>query len=361
MDALNHFSSPAQNFAFASVSGDIAIRVQGKFPVRRVNEGKFVLDGSISENGWQAFIPNEQNVMQKNPLRGFVSSANQYPVDNTYPYYITATSYEAYRNRRINQVLNEKTGITVNDMMKLQADNFNLKAAESLPTFLSYLDTASFTAEEISAFTILRQWNYVNDPSSEAASFYEEWWDVIMPLLWDEMKNENVALSRPTTYNTIKLIREKPDLSFFDNQKTDEKETAREILRRAFSIAVDDIENWKKENSENVRWDRFKDSFIGHLLPPMKALSIPVKTGGNHDIVNAHSRTHGPSWRMIVSLEKSGVKAWGTYPGGQSGNPGSYYYNNLLDRWTKGETYPLLFLHEAGSDKMFYSMTLNPN
>lgn len=44
--ALNHFATPAQNFVFASASGDIAIRVQGKFPVRRQMEGRFILDGS---------------------------------------------------------------------------------------------------------------------------------------------------------------------------------------------------------------------------------------------------------------------------------------------------------------------------
>ncbi len=129
IDAISSFSDPAQNFAFASVSGDIAMQVQGKFPVRRKDEGKFLLDGSKSSNGWQAFIPNDQNIGVKNPERGFVSSANQFPADSTYPYYITATSYEAYRNRRINDVLGKSTNITYRDMMKLQTDNFNLKAA----------------------------------------------------------------------------------------------------------------------------------------------------------------------------------------------------------------------------------------
>ncbi len=68
MNALNYFSIPAQNFVFASVSGDVAMRIQGKYPVRRKEEGRFVLDGSKSSDGWQAFIPNEQNVMYKNPL-----------------------------------------------------------------------------------------------------------------------------------------------------------------------------------------------------------------------------------------------------------------------------------------------------
>src|SRR5690606_23000012 len=81
MKALDYWSAPAQNFAFASVSGDIAMRIQGKFPVRREGEGRYILDGTRTSAEWQAFIPFDHNVMIKNPPRGFVSSANQFPVD----------------------------------------------------------------------------------------------------------------------------------------------------------------------------------------------------------------------------------------------------------------------------------------
>lgn len=361
MDALNHFGTPAQNFAFASVSGDVAMRIQGTYPVRRKNEGKFVLDGSKSSNGWKAYIPNEQNVMYKNPLRGFVSSANQYPADSTYPYYITAVNWEAYRNRRINQVLRESDSITVEDMMKLQGDNYNLKAAESLPTFLSQLDTTSFTAEERVVYNALKSWDHFNTAESEAASYYEAWWDKLMPMIWDEMAKDDAVLQRPTTYNTIKLIKERPDLSFFDLQETTEKETAKEILQLSFKAGVQDIIDWKKSHPTNslVEWGTFKDSYIGHLLR-IQPFNIPVKHGGNHDIVNAHSRTHGPSWRMVVSLEKTGIKAWGVYPGGQSGNPGSYYYNNLLDTWVADKHFQLSFPNAADESNSLYTVSLNP-
>lgn len=359
-EALSYFSMPAQNFVFASVSGDIAVRVQGKFPVRRPEEGKFVLDGSKRSNGWLAFIPPAHAIADKNPARGFVSSANQYPVDSTYPYYITATHYEAYRNRRINSVLKSSSNITYRDMMRLQNDNYNLKAAESLPLFLSYLDTAQLTLLQRQAYRLLRSWDHVNSANSAGASYYEAWWDNLMPLLWDEMAGQTLEL--PTTYNTIKLLKERPDLSFFDIVSTPEKEKAGDVIRKAFILAVEDIEEWKRQRTTLPIWAEYKGSYIGHLLPPLKALSIPVRTGGNHDIVNAHSRTHGPSWRMVASLEPSGVKAWATYPGGQSGNPGSAYYSNLLTRWEKGLYDPLLFMRSADDSprKILYSTQLNP-
>lgn len=361
MKALNHYSGPAQNFAFAAINGDIAMRIQGKFPVRRKDEGKFVLDGSQTSNGWQAFIPNEQNVMSKNPERGFISSANQYPADSTYPYYIQSTNYEAYRNRRINNTLRAAANVVPEDMMHLQNDNYNLKAAESLPYFLEQIATlSSLSAEEKAAIEKLKAWDYFNNVDSEGASYYEAWWDALMPLTWDEMRKDGTALSYPTTYRTIQLLKEQPNLSWFDNQQTPEKENAQSLLINAFRKSVVAIEEWKKKNNhDTVPWAEFKDSYIGHLLR-IDALSVHIKHGGNHEIVNANSRTHGPSWRMVTSMEKTGVKAWATYPGGQSGNPGSKHYDQMLGRWTSAQYFPLPFLHSQEEAGAFSTLQLNP-
>ncbi|MFN7492507.1 MAG: penicillin acylase family protein [Cyclobacteriaceae bacterium] len=361
MNALNHYSSPAQNFVFACVNGDIAMRIQGKYPIRRKNEGKFILDGTKSSSDWQAFIPNQQNVMDKNPGRGFVSSANQFPADATYPYYVQASNWEAYRNRRINQVLTELTKCTPQDLMNLQLDNFNLKASESLPTFLANLDSASLTGEALEAYTILKAWDYKNEIDSEGASYYEAWIRSFVPLVWDEFEDKKVALPWPSTYLTIKLMKEQPNLSFFDNQSTPEKETVKEIIRKSFDEAVGVIAKWKKEKNANPRWASYKDASVNHLLK-QKAFSYTIEHGGNSSIVNAHSKSHGPSWRMVVSLEKNGINAWGVYPGGQSGNPGSPYYNNLLNLWTQGKY--VKFTFSAESEKMkgkeLAIITLNP-
>jgi penicillin amidase len=342
MKALDEFKCPAQNFVFASVAGDIAMRVQGKYPVRRKDEGKFLLDGTKTAQEWQAYIPFDQNVMDKNPTRGFVSSANQYPADATYPYYITASSYEAYRNRRINQVLLSLSKATVQDMMNLQLDTYNLKAAESLPYFLSNLDSTSLTSAEKTAWQILKSWDYYNNIDSQGASYYEAWWDALAPLAWDEFDNDNSFIDFPTTFNTIKLLKEQPALPFFDIQSTGEKETAQELLRKSFKLGVEAIGKWKADKKKDPAWADFKGTIIRHLMQ-LDPLSVRVQHGGNHDIVNATTRTHGPSWRMIVSLEKSGVKAWGIYPGGQSGNTGSPFYSNMIPMWAKGNYIPLQF------------------
>jgi penicillin amidase len=203
----------------------------------------------------------------------------------------------------------------------------------------------------------------VNDEESEGASIFESWWSNLMTLTWDEMDRKDVMLSTPTQYTTAKLLREMPELQFFDLQSTPGKETARDIVRKAFTLSVDDLQKWKVEHDSAtvVPWADYKDSYVGHLLR-LPQLSIPIRHGGGRGIVNAHSRTHGPSWRMIVSLEKNGVRTWANYPGGQSGNPGSPHYRDMLDRWVKDQYYPLLFMRNAqdAATKLESTVELNP-
>jgi penicillin amidase len=55
------------------------------------------------------------------------------------------------------------------------------------------------------------------------------------------------------------------------------------------------------------------------------------------------------------------VKAWGVYPGGQSGNPGSQFYDNLVDEWRDGKYVQLHFSKSRDSYSSSKSIiTLNP-
>jgi penicillin amidase len=361
MAALDHYYFPAQNFAFASVSGDIAIRVQGKYPVRRKDEGKFVLDGSKTSTEWKAFIPFDQNVMIKNPERGFISSANQYPVDSSYPYYVHSSQWEYYRNRRINRVLSELTDITPQKMMKLQNDNYNIQAEEYLPLLLDAMKTFTLTNEEKEIMELMTKWDFVNDAVGTAPSYFESWVEEIQTAIWDEMSDSKTSMPRPSEYMTWWLLKNNPDLSFYDDQKTPEKESRNDIIKIALQKANERISKWEKANERKADWAYFKDSYVRHLLR-LAPFSIHAINGGNSNTLNASRGGWGPSWRMIVSLEKSGVKAWGVYPGGQSGNPGSPFYNNFIEPWEKAQPLPLKFVGSESelSASTFFTTTLTP-
>lgn len=63
-------------------------------------------------------------------------------------------------------------------------------------------------------------------------------------------------------------------------------------------------------------------------------------------MINATKQFHGPSWRMVVHMTDD-TEAYGIYPGGQSGNPGSRYYENFVDAWAEGKYYSLWHMKKA--------------
>ena len=362
MSALDYFSSPAQNVVFASAAGDIAHRVQGRYPLNNHEEGKFLQDGTKSSNNWTKYIPNEHNAFWKNPERGFVSSANQHPADSMYPYYITATSYEAYRNRRINDVLRTKSMVTLEDLKDLHFDNYNLKAAESLPLMLELIKGANLSARELDVIEKLKNWNYQYNRESEAAVHYDVWYEKLYMSIWDEIKSSgdnNVMLKYPTDFTTIKLMKVHPHLDFFDNKLTETKESLNDLVLLSFRQMMIDVENLKGQGE--FAWGRYKDTFVGHQLHIKPLGYNHILAGGSDNaVVNATGANHGPSQRIIVELDPSGVKAWGHYPGGQSGNPGSKFYDNMVESWANGHYYELLFLNKPNNDhpRVIFTQTL---
>ncbi len=347
--ALNHYTSPAQNFVFASKEGDIAMKVQGRFPLKWEGQGKFLMEGKNPDFEWKGFIPNEQNPSTLNPERGFVSSANQHSVDPSYPYYIFDHSFEHYRNRRLNNRLREMNQISVKDMMDLQFDNFYLHASEALPVMLGLLD--SMDVSQMDEFGIkylnqLKKWNFYAFPNQEEPTLFFVWWEKLYEEIWSKWKIEGKPIVLPNKYQTTGLLKKEPENGLFDNPATGEKETAKSLAKASFLEMVEKIK--KIENTEkDYSWANFKKTSILHLVPNFKSFShFNVYTGGGAGILNATSERHGASWRMIVEMGENG-EAWGIYPGGQSGNPGSKYYDNLLKKWANGEYVDVSLKSEA--------------
>ena len=324
VDALSHWVAPAQNFVFASTEGDIALWIQGLFPNKWEGQGKFVMDGSKSENDWQSFIPQQFNAHTKNPKRGFVSSANQHPVDEAYPYFVYNDGYETYRNRVINDFFNSKETFSIQDFKDLHNNNYNLKAAELMPYMLEHMDTSNFSKEENEIYNMAKKWQYNNDMNEVGPSIWSTWWKEVYTTLWDEFEVDSTALMSPYTYQSIYLLKHKGDDAFMDIVDTPKKENAEDLFRISFSKAVEELTARKKEHG-NLKWVNYKGTFVGHLLQALPAFSrFDIPIGGGKNIVNATSENWGPSWRMIVEMT-SPPTALGIYPGGQSGNPGSKY------------------------------------
>ncbi|WP_299522062.1 penicillin acylase family protein [Winogradskyella sp.] len=361
VSALQYWNAPAQNFVFASTEGDIALWIQGKFANKWEGQGKFLMDGSNPENDWQSYIPQAFNAHTKNPERGFVSSANQHPVDENYPFYVFNDGYETYRNRVINDVFNSKDTFSVQDFKDLHNNNYNLKAAELVPYMLTHMDASSLSEAEKAVYEDIKAWNFNNDIDEVGPSIWRQWYGRLYNMTWDEFDVEDTALDAPTTYQTIYLLKNHGDHEYMDMVETeDTTETAKDLFLLAFKEAAERLMEIKEEKGDYT-WLKYKATYAGHLLQALPAFSrFDIPIGGDRNIVNATSENHGPSWRMIVEMTTPPT-AIGIYPGGQSGNPGSQYYDNFIDDWAAGNYYNLNFLQSnTVTDAIIGTQTLTP-
>ncbi len=346
---LPFLASPAFNVVFASNQNDIAITSAGHLPLKWKEQGKFILDGSNPLHDWRAWIPVEQTPYVRNPQRGFVSSANQFPADLTYPYYLGWKFAPAERGIRINEMLASMQKATVDSLRLMQNDNFNVEARRILPDLLKILATDP-SLKSNQGYEILAKWNLKNDPDQMGATIFERWVRELRLAIWEDdfpSQDPKKPMLLPSRDRTWVMLQKQPTAKWFDDNRTPNKvETANEIVITSFKATLDSLAaKHGPINPTTWNWGIAKNTTIRHLVPLFSAFSrTGVYNGGGGNIVNATKEGHGPSWRMVVELDKSWPKAYGLYPGGQSGNPGSALYDNMIDKWAKGELNELVFL-----------------
>ena len=369
--ALQDFNVPASNFAFACKDGDIALRVQGAYPLKPKEQGRFVQDGSLSSSSWKQLIPKDNIPFYKNPARGYVSSANQHSTDPSYPYYYNSEHFEAYRGRIVNNLLSKMgDSITVQDMMNMQNDNSSLLAAEALPNMIKNVDTLALNPAERALLTQLKAWNLRFDADLTAPVMFIEWFNDFYDNTWDEVvsRSDKDLILKPTWHRTVFMLRDEPQSKFFDKIATkDVKETSKDVLTASFkAMALDLIKlqaevTLKYPANPTLTWAHYKDTEVPHISKIPGLGRSHIQNGGHSKSINAVKKDHGPSWRMIVELGDK-PRAWVVYPGGQSGNPGSPHYDDFIDKWAKGTYYEAVFLTKVDEkhDRLKNTQSFSP-
>ncbi|MEJ7610924.1 MAG: penicillin acylase family protein [Ferruginibacter sp.] len=354
--AVTNLHTPGQNAVFATKSGDIAIRTQGDWPAKWKGQGDYVMPGTDSAYMWQGMIPQNEVPFQYNPERGFVSSANQKPADSTYPYYL-GREYPVARGFLINKRLAAMQQITPQDMMALQTDNYNIYAAEIVPKLLKGINVQELNSAETNYFSMLSNWNFRNDVDSKGATVYDQLFKLFRSAVYeDEFEKAPKPIQFPFETTLLEATLRDSVYKFFDDIRTPNPESFGDIVTRSLKGAVLSLQQLEKDGK--LEWGKFKDTHINHLLKlaPFSRLHLPI--GGGANMINATKEDHGPSWRMVISLTQQ-TEAYGVYPGGQSGNPGSRFYDNFIDQWAAGKYYSLWMMTKAEAKDSRVKWTMN--
>lgn len=343
--ALTGYDAPAQNFAFACRDGDIALKVNGKFPIKTPGQGRFVQDGSASSNAWHGYIPRAQIPQILNPERGFVASANQNSASPAYPYYYNG-EFDDYRGRLINRRLAEMNKITIQDMMQLQTSSYSLLAEEATPLLLKLLPRNGLNTAEKALVKELETWDYKFRYDATTPVVFQALMDSVYRFTFDEilLQPDSIELARPRTWRFLELLDLTPDHPIFDQLATkNKKEQASDLVLEAFHQVA---KEWTPKFKAGFNWRQQNKAEVRHLARIPAFTRSDLAISGYRQAPNASNGGNGPSWRMVVELGPE-VKAYGVFPGGQSGNPGNPNYDAMIPQWVKGEYNELFFMKNA--------------
>jgi penicillin amidase len=276
-----------------------------------------------------------------------VSSANQSLTDKTYPYYINWQFGPYQRGTRINTRLAAMDKITVDSMRLLQTDNYSITARDILPTLMAQIDSSKLDNNQLKALDILRRWDKRYDATSVGASIFDAWWRKVYTLTWkDEFGDDKANLQWPSRDRTIKMLLTQPRAKWFDDVNTPGVETAEDIVSAAFNQSVNELSVKHGRPGPGWHWGKVRPTSIDHLAALKGFGTGNFESGGSSNLVNAIHEGAGPSWRMVVQMGPT-VKGYGVFPGGESGNPGSFYYTDMLQTWKDGQLNELLYLRSA--------------
>jgi len=340
---LYAFECPAQNFVYADRAGNIAMNGQGRFINKWKDQGRYVMNGNTSATLWGKDIPMNENPHVLNPPQEYLASANQMTTDSTYPYWYNGY-FSDFREWEINKkVKNDDTILFTTEGKKYLP--INTSKQMSLQN-----NTHSLLFERLllgtSIFIYPRKFNYwlgdlLKDDSN--ATRFQILWSFLYKNIWeDEFLNIPHPLY-PKEEITMQLLLTDSTSKFYDDKRTPQIETLKDIVQRSFRQTQDSLDKLKKQLG-TLEWYKVKGTQLTHLAKIDAFSYKDLKIGGWGNTINAVKKTHGPSWRMIVEMGKDSIRAYGVYPGGQSGNPGSKFYGNFVDKWVNGKYYNLLFI-----------------
>ena len=211
--------------------------------------------------------------------------------------------------------------------------------------------------EEKKYLDLLKGWDLSNEVDSKGATVFSVLWGYFNEIIFDdEFKNAPKVIMHPFESSLLEEVLKDSAYKFVDNIETSEKETLPDEVTAAFKKAAADLKKIAAEGK--LDWAKFKGTHISHLTKLSPFSSPELNIGGGTYCINAAKGDHGPSWRMVVSLTAE-TEAYGVYPGGQSGNPGSRFYDNFINQWAKGAYYPLWMMkkEEADSKKVKWKMS----
>jgi penicillin G amidase len=354
--ALAAWRAPSQNFVYADDRGNIGAISAGYYPLVRHGDPWLPMPGTGADDV-AGVIPYASVPQVYDPPGHVVATANQRPVGPSYPYYIgTSANFfdPGYRAGEIYASLRGQRGMRPASFAAVQLSLTDRLAQQIVPRLLAALRGGHLTAQQQAAATVLRGWDRTMAQNSAAAALWWTFWgdylDAVFRPWWKAAKvpvhkdPPGLAISPQYQVSLDQVLASwttgDPANSAFSPPGGPQR-TAPQVMRAAFGTAVAHLAATLHGAPSSWAWGRIHSRQFPSVTQADALGYGPRASGADAWTVNAADgglvSHQGPSWRMIVAWAGHGTATGeGVYPGGQSENPASPWYEDQMADWWDG-------------------------
>lgn len=316
LEAAHSWNSPSENLICGDLDGNISWQASAWTPSRKGWSGRLPVPGTgaYEWQGKRTDLPRELN-----PARGFIATANHnvQPKDYTPPLMFKTAATPFERITRLLQLIQPGRKYTLDDHARWQHDALSLRAAADIPKFKGW--TASDPQVE-QARAELAAWDGIYTRDSRPAAIYESW------------RNATSGGGRGR------------------GTQAPAPEPAEPNNEAALKAALENLSKTQGADRAQWRWGRMHTRAFPHPFIPAFNLPTVERSGGAGTVA-----ADGASYREIFDVAEWDRSLVINTPG-QSGQPGSKFYGNLLQDWADNKYFRLAFsrgaVDKAGEHKL---------
>ena len=295
------------------------------------------------------------------PECGYLITANNRIAGDDFPHHISSHYLDGYRAARIEQLIGARDDHDLDGFERMQLDEYSIPGAETVQR-LTRIEHLAKAQREVSAIERLRSWDCRMSVDSVAATIYQAFTlrlaretaraaigDRDLAARWlDGSMNpfiEHVTCPWRWQSHLLRLWDE-GDAALIGRAWP---EHVLDCLRGA----LDDLEERFGADPERWRWGSVHELEFPHALGeanPLLArfLNRSLQSGGAQETVkqvafnpaDPYRAVWAPCWRMVADAADPEASRWQAFTG-QSGQPASPHYDDLMEPWSEGRMQPM--------------------
>lgn len=323
LQGVANYKIPSENLVYADVDGNIGWVAAGHAPVRKNWSGLLPVPGHTGEYEWDGIVPPAGMPKLYNPARRFIATANHNILPENYPHRLSFEWALPFRYQRLEHVLPSRRGWDRIDFERLQQDVLSVPAQR----FQSILRQWNPPADSPAGQTVAKMlaWDAQMRVDSEPALVYQVWLPKLSAAIFGEELGARV--------NVLTVFREL-------EQKLNPR-----ALQESLDATLAQLRAYYPDG--DWKWGRLHQIEFRHPLGRKEWNRGPVARPGEAHTVNSTSgarfrQTNGASFRMIVDLGNWDRSVMTNVPG-ESGDPSSKHYDDLIESWNYGVYHPMAF------------------